>query len=73
MGDLTKRYKGTYSVILFGSCSFAVLGVALPLILGQTNLAMLGTYLAVPMILASLMYVWQKNNPLVKRPFYTLY
>ncbi len=63
MGDLTKRYKGTYSVILIGSCLFAVLGVALPLILGQTNLAMLGTYLAVPMILAPLMYVWQKNNP----------
>jgi len=62
MGNLLNRYKNTYSAVFFGSCSLALLGVALPLISGQTNLAMLGMYLAVPMILAPLIYIGQKNK-----------
>jgi hypothetical protein len=34
----------------------------LPLVAGETNLAMLGSYLAIPMILAPLIYLRQKNN-----------
>jgi hypothetical protein len=63
MGNFTNRYELTYSVVLLGSCLFAIIGVAAPLILGQTNLAMLGMYLAVPMILAPLIYMRQKSNP----------
>lgn len=62
MGNITNRYEKTYSAILLGSCALAILGVSLPLLFGQGNLAILGSYLAVPMILAPILYVRQKNN-----------
>jgi len=56
------KYENTYRVLLIGSCLVAIAGVILPLVSGQTNLAMLGSYLAIPMILAPILYVRQKNN-----------
>ncbi|AFV22717.1 hypothetical protein Mpsy_0506 [Methanolobus psychrophilus R15] len=62
MVNFINRYKHTYRVLLLGSCVTAIIGVAAPLIFGQANLAMLGSYLAIPMILAPLIYIRQKNN-----------
>ena len=62
MWNFINRYENTYKVLLIGSCLVAIIGVALPLASGQTNLAMLGSYLAIPMILAPILYVRQKNN-----------
>ncbi|WP_440956441.1 hypothetical protein ACSAZK_05840 [Methanosarcina sp. Mfa9] len=39
-----------------------VAGVTIPLILGQSNLSLLGTYLAVPMILAPIIHIKLKGN-----------
>ena len=62
MGNFINRYKNTYSVLLLGSCVIAILGVTVPLISGQANLAILGSYLAIPMILAPLIYIRQNKN-----------
>lgn len=62
MWDLTKRYESTYIVVLLGSCIVAILGITLPLLMRQGNLALLGLYLAIPMILAPVLYVRHKNN-----------
>ncbi len=39
-----------------------VAGVTIPLIIGQSNLSLLGTYLAVPMILAPIIYINLRGN-----------
>jgi len=62
MADPSRIYGVTYSTIILGSCALAILGVSLPLLIGQTNLALLGSYLAIPMILAPILYLRQKNN-----------
>lgn len=39
-----------------------VLGVTIPLIIGKSNFSLLGTYLAIPMILAPVVYVKHRRN-----------
>lgn len=49
-------------IILYLLPILGVIGITVPLIIGQTNLSLLGMYLAIPMILAPVIYIKQKKN-----------
>lgn len=54
--DTEGRFTLTGRIIALGCMAAAVLGLAVPLALGQPSLAILGSYLAVPMFVAPLFF-----------------
>ncbi|WP_445474205.1 hypothetical protein ACT9XH_07390 [Methanococcoides methylutens] len=52
----------TEKIITYLLPILGVMGIAIPLIIGQSNLSLLGTYLAIPMILAPIVYAKNKNK-----------
>lgn len=64
--DLMDRSNNKLTVIskvfLYLLPILGVVGVTVPLLIGQTNLSLLGMYLAIPMIFAPIIYVKQKNH-----------
>ncbi|WP_406657739.1 hypothetical protein V7O62_04030 [Methanolobus sp. ZRKC2] len=72
-----RKYKITFGLVLFGSYVIALAGLMVPFLIGQSNLALLGTYLAVPMLLAPLVYSLQTKNasylPEMKEEYFKLF
>ena len=70
------KYRTTFGLVLFGSYVMAFIGLAIPVLTGQSNLTLLGTYLAVPMFLAPLVYALQSKNtgymPEIKDEYFKL-
>lgn len=58
------KFKLTGKIILYFLPIFAVVGVTVPLIMGQPNLSLLGSYLAIPMFFAPIIYLKYLKNPL---------
>ncbi|MDW7731745.1 MAG: hypothetical protein SCH66_04865 [Methanolobus sp.] len=71
------KYKMTFGLVLFGSYVMAFVGLIIPFLIGQLNLTLLGTYLAVPMLLAPLVYAVQNRNtgylPEMKEEYFKLF
>ncbi|MBZ4647035.1 MAG: hypothetical protein JG777_2524 [Clostridia bacterium] len=56
MEEDNKKFEITAKLILYALPIIGILGILIPIIMGQFNLALLGSYLAIPMILAPLIY-----------------
>ncbi|WP_094227388.1 hypothetical protein [Methanolobus psychrotolerans] len=56
------RFKITAKLILYALPIMGILGLLIPTIIGQFNLTLLGSYLAIPMIVAPLIYHKYKDN-----------
>jgi hypothetical protein len=64
MKEDNNRFKITAKLILYTLPLIGVLGMLIPSIIGQFNLTLLGSYLAVPLILAPLIYnVYKGKTP----------
>ena len=57
------KFALTGKIILYTLPILAVAGVTLPLLFGQSNLSLLGSYLAVPMFFAPIIYLKYRQNP----------
>ncbi len=51
------KFELTGKILLYLIPVLGIIGVTIPFILGQSNLALLGSYLAFPMILSSILYL----------------
>lgn len=58
------KFKLTGKIILYLLPILAVVGVTIPLIIGQSNLSLLGSYLAIPMFFAPIVYLKYLKNTL---------
>lgn len=56
------KFTITNKALLYIIPFLGFMGVITPLIIGQTNLALLGSYLAIPMIFAPIIYILQNKN-----------
>jgi len=59
---MEKKFILTQKIISYMLIAFAVLGVGVPLIMRQFNLSILGSYLALPMVLAPLAWMKCRQN-----------
>lgn len=66
MIDQERKYSITEKSLIFAMIVLAIGGISIPLRLGMPNLSMLGSYLAIPMIFASLTHLIYRN----KQPSY---
>jgi len=64
INNLDTEFKLTGKIILYLLPILAVVGVTIPLIMGQPNLSLLGSYLAIPMFFAPIVYLKYLKNPL---------
>ena len=64
MDDSDSRFELTKKIILYVLPLFALVGVTIPLIIGQSNLSLLGSYLAVPIFFAPIVYQKYCKNPI---------
>lgn len=62
MGKVINNFTLVYKIFLYLLPILGVTGVAIPLIFGQNNLSLLGMYLAIPMILAPIIYLKQSKH-----------
>lgn len=62
MKTVDNKFMSTSKIVLYLLPLLGVTGITIPFIIGQSNLSLLGTYLAVPMILSSIIYFIQKNS-----------
>jgi len=56
------KFELTGKILLYLIPGLAIIGILIPLILDQNNLALLGSYLAFPMILSSILYFRNKKE-----------
>ena len=63
MNNIDKRFILTEKILLYALPSLAIAGLILPIFFKQTNLSLLGSYLAIPMILATIIYINKRQNP----------
>lgn len=62
MEEDNTKFEITAKLILYALPMIGILGLLIPSIIGQFNLTLLGSYLAIPMILAPIIYHKYKNN-----------
>ncbi len=64
MQNSDKKFELTRKIILYSLPILALAGITLPLIFGQSNLSLLGSYLAIPMFFAPIIYLKYSKNPI---------
>jgi hypothetical protein len=57
-----KRFKVTHDLVLYFLPLLAIIGVTISIALRQYNYTILGTYMAIPMLLAPLIYLARRRN-----------
>ncbi|KGK99158.1 hypothetical protein LI82_03775 [Methanococcoides methylutens] len=62
IGRFNDKFMFTHRLFLYILPFVGVTGVVIPLLFGQSNLSLLGSYLAIPLILAPFIYVKQSKN-----------
>ena len=62
MNRLNNKFILTSKVFLYLLPILGIAGITVPLIIGQNNLSILGIYLAIPMILAPIIYIKQSKR-----------
>lgn len=62
MTNSDKKLELTQKVIIYALFLLAVAGLIIPLIFGQSNLFLLGSYLAIPMLMTPILYIYFKNH-----------
>jgi hypothetical protein len=60
--EVEKKFVLVSRILLYLLPIAGVAGIIFPLIFGQTNLSLLGTYLAIPMIFAPIIYLKQREH-----------
>jgi hypothetical protein len=62
MNEVSKKFVLVSKILLYLLPIVGVAGIIFPLIFGQTNLSILGIYLAIPMIFAPIVYLKQREH-----------
>ena len=62
MSRINDKFILTSKVLLYLLPILGIAGITIPLIIGQNNLSLLGIYLAIPMILAPIIYIKQNKH-----------
>jgi len=62
MSRLNNKFILTSKIFLYLLPILGIVGIIVPLIIGQSNLSLLGIYLAIPMILAPIIYIKQSKR-----------
>lgn len=65
MNKYFDKFAFTNKVILYISPLLGIIGITIPLLIGQNNLSLLGSYLAIPMIFAPIIYILHQNKDLI--------
>lgn len=58
------KFELTRKIILYSLPILALAGLTIPLMIGQSNLSVLGSYIAVPMFFAPIIYLKYSKNPI---------
>lgn len=62
MEKVDDKFRLISKIILYLLPILGLIGIVIPLVIGKNNLSILSTYLAVPMILSSIIYIKQSKN-----------